>query len=205
MKFQPSERHVECSPDPHDEVFEREDQAYEEKTATTVNLSQPHESTVSGEDINAERTLVDRLLWETKQVTVDAGPYRSTVLSHKQPTVVGKLIGFIHNNRKSLAALGMVASVSLAAKNVNELVKIMDPITSIGSNRIKDMQDPSTQMLVPYTVIGGVKVEVSASECLNGVVNDCQMNVGSGTRKINPAPPSKQEIINSQILNYKRY
>lgn len=205
MKLQQSAQQVEFDPAPYETDFEGDDQAYEEKAAPQLAVPQPCESIASPQEQKAERTLADRLLWETKQVAVDAGPYRSTVLSHRQPTVVGKLVGFIHNNRKSLAALGMVASVSLAAKNANELVKIMDPVTLTGANQVKETQDPSTQMLVPYTVIEGVKVEVSASECLNGVVNDCQINIGSGPRKINPAPPSRQAVINAQILNHKRY
>jgi hypothetical protein len=198
MKYQPSVSRIESDLAPYDE-------AYEETEALALAAKQSGEAATIPSKTMDEGTLADRLLWKTTQIQVDAGPYRSTVLSHKHPTVLGKLVGFIHNNRKSFAALGMAASVGMVAKNAVELTKVMDPITLGNSNISSQTQDPSTQMLVPYTVIAGVKVQVSASDCLNGVVNDCQVNVGSGPRKINPAPPSKQAVINSQVLNHKRY
>ncbi|MCC7197306.1 hypothetical protein IT413_03900 [Candidatus Peregrinibacteria bacterium] len=134
------------------------------------------------------RPLRERLLQRQYIEEIGVGPYRSTKLKRTVPTFVGKLVNMVKRNRRAFAAIGMVASVSLAAKQGNELLKVIDLQSS--SNVTKPTSNPADQVLVPYAVIGGVNMEVSPANCFGPLASDCQINLGSGPKKLTQITPT---------------
>lgn len=134
------------------------------------------------------RPLRERLLQKQYIEEVGVGPYRTTKLKRTVPTFVGKLVNMVNRNRRAFAAIGMVASVSLAAKQGNELLKVIDLRSN--SEVTKPTQNPAGQVLVPFAVIGGVNMEVSPSSCFEQAASECQINLGNGSKKLTRITPS---------------
>lgn len=127
-----------------------------------------------------QKSLKYRLLWNETMEQVGEGPYRSTEVTHTSPTRLGQVINLIDGNRKTLAALGMVASLGIVAKEAKTLYD-MQPFAST-STVAKQNPDPSKEILVPYTTIGGVNVQTSVEDCQGPFAPDCKINLGSGPR-----------------------
>jgi hypothetical protein len=122
-----------------------------------------------------------RLLWNETKEQVGEGPYRSAEVTRTSPTRLGQVVSLIDRNRKTLAALGMVASLGLAAKQAKTLYE-MHPFASEPAVA-KQTPDPAKEILVPYTEIGGLNVPILAENCQGPFAPDCKINLGSGPRK----------------------
>lgn len=152
----------------------------------------------------AERPLKDRLLWKESKIRIGDGAYRSMEATLRVPTMLGFLADIIDKNRKMLSAALMVNSLGLAAEQAKTLYD-MHPFEST-SPVAKQTQNPAKEILVPYTEIGGLNVQVSPSDC-QSYTERCQINLGSGPRDFytNIDEDSARLIIhNSQTLNFKQ-
>lgn len=129
------------------------------------------------------RPLKERLLWNETKEEVGEGPYRSAEVTRTSPTRLGQLVGLIEKNRKMLAAAGMVASLGLAAKEAKTLYDIQPFASTSAVAKPTPTPNPAKEILVPYTVIGGVNVQTSFENCQEPFALDCKINLGGGPRK----------------------
>lgn len=151
-----------------------------------------------------QRPLKDRLLWKESKIRIGDGAYRSMEATLRVPTMLGFVVDIIERNRKMLAAAGMVTSLAAAGEQAKTLYE-MHPFEST-SPIAKQTPDPAKEILVPYTEIGGVNVQVSPLDC-QSYTERCQINIGSGPRDFYPnldADSARLIIHNSQTQNFKQ-
>jgi len=139
-----------------------------------------------------QKSLGERLMWQTITEEFGEGPYRSVEQTRRERTKLGKVVGFIQEQRKAFTAVGVVAALGLGVKTASPLFEHAPespaPIT---------IPHRKNELVTPFVNVGGVNMNVDPNHCFSQSELNCQIDLGGGPRPMNPKIDPAQIAISS--------